>query len=204
MDPLAFCEQLQNIRIHHEPDPSWSAAWIEAGKNAETALGPKLEPARAKLSEPVVARAITRLIPDDSILVAGSSMPIRDLSVFRCASQFNGNLVMANRGASGIDGTVATAAGLAFASGRRVSVMLGDLALLHDINSLALIRMLPVTIVVINNNGGGIFHLLPIPRSDETIERCFGTPHGLHFGQQQSCSAWSTTAPVFGRVRDDL
>ncbi len=104
---------------------------------------------------------------------------------------------MTNRGASGIDGTVATAAGAVRALARedldpdeedRVTVLLtGDLALLHDQTSLALLRSgPPVVVVVINNDGGGIFHRLPVADgpgaiAPDTFERMFGTPHGFGF-----------------------
>ena len=85
----------------------------------------------------------------------------------------------ANRGASGIDGTVATAAGFARGSGRPVTLLMGDLALLHDLNSLALLRGLPVTVVVLNNDGGAIFSFLPVARHKAFFEPYFGTPQGL-------------------------
>jgi 2-succinyl-5-enolpyruvyl-6-hydroxy-3-cyclohexene-1-carboxylate synthase len=87
--------------------------------------------------------------------------------------------IVCNRGASGIDGTLATAAGAAAAAGNRASVILGDLALLHDLNSLACADNL--TIVVVNNDGGGIFSMLPIAGMEDVFEPWFGTPHGRSF-----------------------
>ena len=132
------------------------------------------------LSEPFAARAITRLIPAGHTLVLASSMPVRLVDQFGASGHVRVR-VAANRGASGIDGTLATAAGVAQGSQASVTVILGDLAFLHDLNSLALVAKHPVTVVVINNDGGGIFHLLDIPVDADAFEQCFGTPHGLKF-----------------------
>jgi 2-succinyl-5-enolpyruvyl-6-hydroxy-3-cyclohexene-1-carboxylate synthase len=140
------------------------------------------------LTEPRVARLVSALAPEDSGLVAAASMPVRDLDAFAVA---NGPAlrVTANRGASGIDGTVATAAGYARGLSRPTTLLLGDLALLHDLNGLLLLREgPPVVVVVVNNDGGGIFHFLPVaPGAGEgalppaVFEPVFGAPHGLGF-----------------------
>ncbi|MFQ5853823.1 MAG: thiamine pyrophosphate-dependent enzyme, partial [Candidatus Binatia bacterium] len=92
-------------------------------------------------------------------------------------------LVASNRGASGIDGVLATATGFALGLKRPVTVLIGDLAFLHDINSLYLLRSIdiPMIVVVLNNNGGGIFSFLPISQFPHVFERYFGTPHNLTF-----------------------
>ncbi|HEX2728750.1 MAG TPA: thiamine pyrophosphate-dependent enzyme, partial [Rubrobacteraceae bacterium] len=82
----------------------------------------------------------------------------------------------------GIDGTVATAAGFARGRGTPVTLVIGDLALLHDLNSLAMLRELPVVVVVLNNDGGGIFSFLPVAGHGEFFEPYFGTPQGVGFG----------------------
>jgi len=107
-------------------------------------------------------------------------MPVRDLDTFAVADGAP-IPVAANRGASGIDGTVATAAGLARGLERPVTLLIGDLALLHDLNSLALLRGLPVVVVVLNNDGGAIFSFLPVARHEAFFEPYFGTPQGLSF-----------------------
>ncbi|MFL5991206.1 MAG: thiamine pyrophosphate-dependent enzyme, partial [Rubrobacteraceae bacterium] len=89
--------------------------------------------------------------------------------------------IVANRGASGIDGTVATAAGYARGSGSPITLLIGDLALLHDLNALAMLRDLPAVVVVLNNDGGAIFSFLLIARYNEFFEPYFGTPHGVSF-----------------------
>jgi 2-succinyl-5-enolpyruvyl-6-hydroxy-3-cyclohexene-1-carboxylate synthase len=107
-------------------------------------------------------------------------MPVRDLDTY-AAADGEPVPVAANRGASGIDGTVATAAGFARGSGRPMTLLIGDLALLHDLNSLAVLRDLPAVVVVLNNDGGAIFSFLPIARHKTFFEPYFGTPHGVSF-----------------------
>jgi 2-succinyl-5-enolpyruvyl-6-hydroxy-3-cyclohexene-1-carboxylate synthase len=109
-------------------------------------------------------------------------MPIRDLDSFAGAPR--GDLdVLANRGANGIDGFLSVSAGAAIAAGHRVTAIAGDLSVLHDATALAEIARLdiPVTVVALNNDGGGIFHFLSQASEvdDERFEQVFGTPHGL-------------------------
>jgi 2-succinyl-5-enolpyruvyl-6-hydroxy-3-cyclohexene-1-carboxylate synthase len=108
-------------------------------------------------------------------------MPIRDVDSFSGAS--GAVVARANRGASGIDGTVASAVGVSIGRGGPVTVLLGDLAMLHDLNSLSLVRSSshPVVVIVINNDGGGIFSFLPVAEHTGVFETYFGTPHGLGF-----------------------
>lgn len=134
------------------------------------------------LSEIGVARLITEQIPAHSLLFLGNSMPVRLVDSY--GVPLHPDVAMAaNRGASGIDGNIATAAGMAVASGRPTVALVGDLTALHDLNSLALLRQVdaPFVLVILNNDGGGIFHHLPIARHERHFEECFGTPHGLSF-----------------------
>ena len=166
----------------------YRAAWLAADADAGAALD--REVAASGLSEPFVARALTRLAPEGTALVAAASMPVRDLDQFSAADGPRLR-VAANRGASGIDGTVATAAGVARGAGELTVVLTGDLALLHDLTSLALLRDgPPVVVVTVNNDGGGIFHKLPVADAapPETFERLFGTPHGLGF---EAAARWA-------------
>ncbi len=120
-------------------------------------------------------------LADGSALVLSSSMPVRDVEWF--AAPRSGVDVHANRGANGIDGVVSTAVGVALGSGRPTVLLIGDVALLHDTNGLlgAAGRDLDLTIVVVDNDGGGIFSFLPqaTALAPETFERLFGTPHGV-------------------------
>jgi 2-succinyl-5-enolpyruvyl-6-hydroxy-3-cyclohexene-1-carboxylate synthase len=109
-------------------------------------------------------------------------MPIRDLDAFGTAREASIK-VRGNRGASGIDGIVSTALGLSVGSGEPVVAVLGDLAFYHDMNGLLASREgdARVVFVVIHNDGGGIFHLLPIRRFEPEFTNHFAAPHGLDF-----------------------
>jgi 2-succinyl-5-enolpyruvyl-6-hydroxy-3-cyclohexene-1-carboxylate synthase len=137
---------------------------------------------RSDLNGITAVRSLTRLRPADALLFSGNSMPVRALDRYAAPDGPPG-LVLANRGASGIDGNVAAIAGCARAHAGPAAGIIGDMALLHDLNSLALLRDLekPVALVVINNNGGGIFSMLPIAAWPEHFEALFTTPHGMDF-----------------------
>ena len=157
---------------------SWLDKWVAAEDSAQKAINAALadEPG---LTEPGVARAIYALVPEASHLVVSSSMPIRDVEWF--GAPRNGLRVHANRGANGIDGVVSTAVGVALATRQPTTLLIGDIALLHDVNGLINLasRKIDLRIVVIDNNGGGIFSFLPQAQAlDEAkFEKIFGTPH---------------------------
>ena len=156
----------------------WSRTLVEADAAARACVDRHVDAGR--LTEPAVATHLTRQIPSTHALVAASSMPVRDLN--RHASTAGAPVpVFANRGASGIDGTVATTAGVARALDGPATLMIGDLALWHDLNSLALLQDQPIVVVVINNDGGGIFHFLPIEEHEEVFDPYFTTPQGRTF-----------------------
>lgn len=162
----------------HEPVTEWLAAWRVAEASASEAIDEVL--ADRPLSEPGVARQLTRSLSPGSVLVASSSMPIRDVEWFgRGRTDVR---VIANRGANGIDGVVSTAVGAAL-TGARTTLLIGDVAFLHDSNGLLGLaaRGVDLTIVVLDNDGGGIFSFLPqrTELTGERFERLFGTPHGL-------------------------
>ena len=154
----------------------WLPGWRGAGELVAEAMDRILD-ASDELTEPRVARDLAAALPDGAALVTASSMPIRDLDL--TMRPRNGLTVVANRGVSGIDGFVSTAQGFASASGAVTWALTGDLSLLHDVNGLAVDRPADVTYVVLNNNGGGIFSLLPQAGvvEPQTFERLFGTPH---------------------------
>jgi 2-succinyl-5-enolpyruvyl-6-hydroxy-3-cyclohexene-1-carboxylate synthase len=132
-------------------------------------------------TEPGVARDVMAVLPEGSSLVLSSSMPVRDVEWF--AAPRVGVDVFSNRGANGIDGVVSTAVGVALASRRPTALLVGDVALLHDTNGMLMAssRDVDLTIVVVDNDGGGIFSFLPQATSlaPDTFERLFGTPHGV-------------------------
>jgi 2-succinyl-5-enolpyruvyl-6-hydroxy-3-cyclohexene-1-carboxylate synthase len=180
-DVTDFCAALAKVaeRRPRAGAASWRRGWRKASEKVDSYLDRAFEGIK-ELNEPFVARLISRHVPEGHALVVASSMPIRDLDTFAAA---DGTIVpvAANRGASGIDGTVATAAGFARGSGRPLTLLIGDLALLHDLNSLAMLRDLPVVVVVLNNDGGAIFSFLPVARHKAFFEPYFGTPQGVGF-----------------------
>jgi 2-succinyl-5-enolpyruvyl-6-hydroxy-3-cyclohexene-1-carboxylate synthase len=108
-------------------------------------------------------------------------MPIRDMDAFGVWPEDQHRRVGANRGASGIDGLVASAFGFASGIEAPTTALIGDLSLLHDLNSLAMIAssQMPIVLVVVNNDGGGIFHFLPVAEQTAHFEKFFATPHGI-------------------------
>ena len=165
-------------------DPAWTARWCDAdtaaGKALDAALDDPAAPAGLRL-----ARALVEGLPGGALLVLGSSNPVRDASL--AAAPRAGVAVLANRGVAGIDGTVSTAVGAALAHGGPAYALLGDLTLLHDTTGLVLGPDEPrpdLTIVVLNDGGGGIFGLLEQggPEHAAPFERVFGTPHRVDLG----------------------
>ncbi|TVR62520.1 MAG: hypothetical protein EA422_11245 [Gemmatimonadales bacterium] len=129
--------------------------------------------------EGTIVDRLVRRVPEDDLLFVSSSMPVRDLDTFGLHRPLP-LTVLGNRGASGIDGIPSTAAGASFGSGRRVVAVLGDLAFLHDAGGLLGLGAAGerVLLVVIHNDGGGIFHLLPIREYEPAFTPFFATPHG--------------------------
>lgn len=121
-------------------------------------------------------------LPDKSDVISGSSMPIRDMDTFFRKTKKDIAL-FSNRGTNGIDGVVSTALGIQAARGRDTWLLIGDLSFLHDVNGLLVSRFheTNVTIVIMNNDGGGIFSYLPQSSVQNHYEQLFGTPTGLVF-----------------------
>ncbi len=144
----------------------------------------------------MVAQVVAAALPEGANLCVASSMPIRDLDAFAHSARHL--RVFANRGTNGIDGTVSAAIGVALGSGRPTVLLTGDLAALHDLHGFVTARRLRprLSVVVVNNDGGGIFHFLPVSGRGEAFERLFATPHGLGFGEAASLAGWSHLTPV--------
>lgn len=162
-------------------DDEWLGSWRRADQAVRAAIDGVLD--ASGLSEPWLARELAETLPNGSLLFTASSMPIRDLDTVMRPRR--GLRVLASRGASGIDGLVSTAMGAALAHNGPSYALLGDLSFLHDQNGLLLGPREPrpdLGIVVVNNNGGGIFSLLPQAALREPFERIFGTPHGVDLG----------------------
>lgn len=150
----------------------------------EAAMGIVADPAVLP-EEGAVAAAVVRSLADRDVLQVASSMPIRDLDAVG-RPDHRELTVFSNRGANGIDGTIATGLGAgawATRRGSRVTVVLGDVAALHDVGGFAAALASPVdaTVVVVNNDGGGIFGFLPVASFGDVFERAFATPHARNF-----------------------
>ena len=170
------CEQL----LKHDLSPA-PVEWFNDFVQQEQQAWNKM---KAVCDESILIKELIAEIPDESIIFSGNSMPIRNFDSFSASS--NKILrIIANRGASGIDGNLSTLAGLAAARTKTktkgiVVGLIGDLTCYHDMNGLLAIRDQDVLIIVVNNGGGGIFHHLPQSKLAE-FEQFWQTPHGLDF-----------------------
>ncbi|GAA0958620.1 2-succinyl-5-enolpyruvyl-6-hydroxy-3-cyclohexene-1-carboxylic-acid synthase [Actinocorallia libanotica] len=178
-DPVRSATQVaQEVEIPVvSGDDGWLKGWKAADQAAAGAVDGVLDESD-EVTEPRLARDLAASIPGGSLLFASASMPVRDLD--QTMRPRRGLRVAANRGASGIDGLVSTAMGMALAHSGRSYALLGDLAFLHDQNGLVLGPAEPVpdlALVVVNNDGGGIFSLLPQASLRGSFERVFGTSH---------------------------
>lgn len=161
-------------------DAGWTALWRAADGAARGVLA-DVDADPAPTHEGALWRRLAAALPEAAVFVS-SSMPVRDLDVFGVPDE-RGWTVLGNRGASGIDGIVSTAFGMSAGQGRSVVCVLGDLALFHDQNGLLWSREgdLAVVFVLVDNDGGGIFHMLPIADHEPDFTTFFATPHGLDF-----------------------
>jgi 2-succinyl-5-enolpyruvyl-6-hydroxy-3-cyclohexene-1-carboxylate synthase len=192
-----FCKQV-TPRIKHKASNSWISHFKKANQKVVSILERQLDKTNV-LSEAAIAREISKFIPQNTALFLSNSLPIREMDMY---ANNNGQAVRVegNRGASGIDGLIASAAGFSLGLQQRVTLFIGDLAFLHDLNSLVILKNLqkPMTIVLLNNDGGGIFSFLPI--ASQTIqtnnfEKYFGTPHGLKFMEAAKLFGLNYSAP---------
>jgi len=167
---------------------SWFETWMKVEQIARETLSQEFTQ-NSRLLEPAVGESLVACLPDKCDLFLASSMPIRDIDTFAPLST-KSIRVFSNRGTNGIDGVISSALGVAadnsFQQNSRQTVLLtGDLTFLHDIGGLltASRNQLDLTIIVINNDGGGIFSLLPVSQysREANFEQFFTTPHGLSF-----------------------
>ena len=171
-----FCESVKPFALPMAAE-NWTEFWLRADLAVAATIEAEL-PADHAISEPAILRALADVAAETNWPVfLGNSMPIRDFDSCVAAVSSDVVNVFANRGASGIDGNIATVAGLAMGCASPLLAVMGDLAALHDLNSLPLLHGLPVTLVIINNGGGGIFRFLPI----DVEERLMETPHAWEF-----------------------
>lgn len=176
-DPNAFCQALE-CEVNHKPS-QWGKAWIRLNEVTQKQVSRYGQ--SKDLSEGQVFSELIGLLPHHSMIYTGNSMPVRDLDTFFMKNDLQIR-TLANRGANGIDGVVSSALG-ASASGGPLVLVIGDLSFYHDLNGLlaAKLHRLNATIIVVNNNGGGIFSFLPQAKHPEQFENLFGTPTNLEF-----------------------
>jgi len=208
VDPTDLCQGLLNVLEHPgengEKQPSISQAWITTWRDADRVTRQTIQAAIQDFDPFFEGRVFTELaglVPDDITLYVGNSMPVRDVDTFFWSTRQRIR-VLGNRGANGIDGVVSSALGASAGAGqnRPTILVLGDLSFFHDLNGLLAARLhgLNLTIVLINNDGGGIFSFLPQAAYPEHFEQLFGTPTGLDFrlavqmygGQYQKVESW--------------
>lgn len=165
--------------VRQRGSPEWRLRWLDLGeaarRTADGLLGESFQ-------DGAVVAAVAEAVPAGTTLYVSASMPIRDLDAFAPPREVS-LLTLGNRGASGIDGVVSAGFGAALAGLRPTVVLLGDVAFHHDLTGLFAARDTgaPVVFVVIHNDGGGIFHALPIRDHEPWFTPYFVTPHGLDF-----------------------
>lgn len=159
------------------PDNNWLNKLTQYNQQiAQQTITPFL--ANAEFCEINIVAALDKLLPANKPLLIGNSMPIRICDMFM---NNNRSAIFSNRGASGIDGLIATTVGIAKGTQQATTLLIGDTSFLYDLNSLALLKQVdqPFIIVVINNDGGAIFNLLPVPSQQK--QDFYQNPHGLSF-----------------------
>lgn len=177
-DPQGLLEALPPV-----DRSGWREEWVSAGKKAAAAISATL--VSTPLHEGHIVRALASRLPEAAQVFVGSSMPIRAADSFWPLAKPQ-HRFFGNRGASGIDGLVSTGLGLAAAKSTIPTVLLlGDLSAYHDMNGLWALRRhgLRATVVVCDNNGGGVFNFLPQSQHQDVFEEIFATPLGLDFSQ---------------------
>jgi 2-succinyl-5-enolpyruvyl-6-hydroxy-3-cyclohexene-1-carboxylate synthase len=187
-DPAVLCELVLELLHESRPKAATSGSeWRAADATVEEALAAVTDP-----FEPAIWNAVADSAPDGSTLWVASSMPVRDVESFLPVTE-KPLRVLANRGANGIDGTVSSALGAALASEERVFLLVGDLALLHDLSGLVASRRLDaeLTIVCANNAGGNIFDFLPVAAAAEAeaYEQHIVTPSGIDLADVATLAA---------------
>jgi 2-succinyl-5-enolpyruvyl-6-hydroxy-3-cyclohexene-1-carboxylate synthase len=179
VDPAALCKELI-AKVKMSRDAAWAGQWSTL-ENMSRQIGSEFM--RKRPFDGAYVAAALDVLPPGTRLLAGNSLPVRHVDQFGELSATPLHIV-ANRGASGIDGNISTGMGLAAAANQPVVILVGDITFYHDSNGLLAARALGlnnVTIVLLNNNGGGIFQRLPISRFEPPFQELFQTPHDLDF-----------------------
>ena len=180
-DPVTSANEVFDYvpKLATTPDPEWLSQWQLLDQKAATAVSKVLTP--DTLSGPSAAQLVWNQTGDDDQLFVAASWPVRHLEAY--ATKRDGLHAFGNRGANGIDGLISTATGVAIGTKKRTVLLMGDIAFLHDLGGLNLGEgqdQPNLTIVVVDNNGSGIFSQLEqgAPDYQEHYEKVFGTPHG--------------------------
>jgi 2-succinyl-5-enolpyruvyl-6-hydroxy-3-cyclohexene-1-carboxylate synthase len=178
----SLVSHLESVRRQGDSPPrQWARVWRQTNDLARSVIRTRLAE-MDELFEGRVFSELAELLPEGATLYAGNSMPVRDLDAF-FPTRGRAIRFLANRGVNGIDGVISSALGASATSDRPVVLVIGDLSFYHDANGLLAARQhgLKLTIVLLNNNGGGIFSFLPQATDVEEFEPLFGTPHRLDF-----------------------
>ncbi len=189
-------------------DPSYAQAWHDAEGQSRQKIEAWMTAPDDGLFEGRVAWTLAQQLPDNALICVANSMPVRDLESFWPVSN-RGLKVAFSRGANGIDGTLSTALGAAHGADCPVYLLTGDLAFLHDSNGLMTAKEIRggLTVVVINNSGGGIFEHLPVAQFDPPFERYFATPQNVDLAKlcaahgviHNSVTTWSALESILQR-----
>ena len=196
-EPSVLAWRLSQL-VRNRPDAEWTQLWTDAEGVHWNAVD-----AETDAFEGRTAADVAELSPEPATLFVSNSMPVRELDRFARPST-KARTVLGNRGASGIDGIVSSALGAGSASTDHLTLLTGDLAYYHDMNGLLALGRLGVdaTIVLVNNDGGGIFHMLPIEDYEPPFTDQFKTPHGLDFGATEALYDLSFTSVEMDEFRD--
>jgi len=183
VDPALLCTALSAaLPVGHSDADDWATSWRLANTIARRAIAAHLA-GLDELFEGKIFASLPDVLPAGAVLYAGNSMPVRDLDTFLPTSD-QALRCLSNRGANGIDGVVSSALGASAAGLGPVVLVIGDISFYHDLNGLLAARKhaLDLLVVLVNNDGGGIFSFLPQADADAAnFELLFGTPHGLDF-----------------------
>ncbi len=180
-DAATFARDLA-AALPHAPSDAWARRWTDTSSVARR-VAHRQATSGDELFEGRVFAELASLLPERATLFAGNSMPVRDMDTFYPSTAQHVRF-MANRGVNGIDGVVSTALGAAAAlPDDPLTLVIGDISFYHDMNGLLAARQhkLNATIIVVNNDGGGIFSFLPQSAYPDYFETYFGTPHGMTF-----------------------
>ena len=171
-----FCSRVSKVK-----NPTvWLDYWTKSDHKISKFLNAYFEKSLA-LTEPSTLKSVFTNAKENDVFYIASSMPIRDALTFgACSAPVR---IYCNRGASGTDGNLATAFGISQGADKPITVVIGDVAFLYDLNSLAMVQEIkhPPTIIVINNSGCGVFSFLPIAKKKEIFNRYFHAEHPFEF-----------------------